>query len=293
MTQSLSSYRIFYTVAKYENISKAAKELYISQPAISKSIRKLEESLEVKLFNRSSKGVTLTEEGYMLFTHVESAFTILSEGEKELKKNQELGVGHIKLGVSTTLCKYMLLPYLNEFIKKNPHIKVSISCQSSSETLDMIAENQIDIGFVSMTRPLKEIVFNPVSEISDTFVASKNYLDNLSLRSTDNSDFLGEGTLMLLNKQNMTRKYVETHLLDYLDTSDAIEVSSMDLLIDFAKIGLGISCVIKNFVQNDLDNGSLIEVPAPISIPSRPVGFAYKKGATINKALDEFIHTSF
>ncbi|MCR5784627.1 MAG: LysR family transcriptional regulator [Eubacterium sp.] len=292
MTQNLSSYRIFYTVAKYENISKAAKELYISQPAISKSIRKLEESLEVKLFNRSSKGVTLTDEGAILFNHVEEAFTILDHGEDELRRNLELGVGHIKLGVSTTLCKFMLLPYLNRFIKNNPHIKISISCQSSSETLDLISSGQIDMGFVSMIRQIKDITFNPVGEITDTFVASRSYLENLSLRNIKPENYLSEGTLMLLNKQNMTRKYVETNLLDCIDTSDSIEVSSLDLLIEFAKIGLGISCVIKDFVLDEIKAGTLIEVPAPIKIPSRPVGFAYRRGASLTPAVKEFISNS-
>ena len=289
MTQNLSSYKIFYTVAKYENISKAAKELYISQPAISKSIRKLEESLEVRLFNRSSKGVTLTDEGAMLFSHVEEAFSVLEKGEDKLRRSLELGVGHIKLGVSTTLCKYMLLPYLNTFIKSNPHIKISIFCQSSSETLDLIASGGIDIGFVSMIRQMKDITFNPTGEIKDTFVASASYLDNLRLRGCRKENYLSEGTLMLLNKQNMTRKYVETNLLDCIDTSESIEVYSLELLIDFAKIGLGISCVIKDFVKDDIEAGNLIELPSPVKIPPRPVGFAYKRGATLSPAVKQFI----
>ena len=112
MNQNLSSYRIFYTVANAGNISKAAKELYISQPAISKSIQKLEESLECKLFSRSSRGVALTDEGALLYSHVKEAFETLTQGEEQLKRSIELGVGHIRIGVSSTLCKFMLLPYL-------------------------------------------------------------------------------------------------------------------------------------------------------------------------------------
>ena len=112
MNQNLSSYRIFYTVANSGNISKAAKELYISQPAISKSIQKLEESVGCKLFSRSSRGVVLTEEGRLLYSHVSEAFETLTLGEEKLRRSIELGVGHLKIGVSTTLCKYLLLPYL-------------------------------------------------------------------------------------------------------------------------------------------------------------------------------------
>ena len=123
MNQNLSSYKIFYTVANTGNISKAAKELYISQPAISKSIQKLEESIGARLFERSSRGVTLTDAGELLYTHVKSAFETLTLGEDKLRRSIELGVGHLTIGVSSTLCKYVLLPYLKEFIKQYKELK--------------------------------------------------------------------------------------------------------------------------------------------------------------------------
>ena len=126
MEQTLSSYRIFYAVANTGNISKAAKELYISQPAISKSIQKLEENVGVKLFDRSSRGVSLTPEGQLLYTHVKSAFETLTLGEDKLRRSIALGMGNLTIGVSATLCKYILLPYLRNFIKKFPHINISI-----------------------------------------------------------------------------------------------------------------------------------------------------------------------
>lgn len=144
MNQNLSSYWIFYTVANAGNISKAAKELYISQPAISKSIQKLEESLDCKLFSRSSRGVILTSEGALLYEHVKQAFDALGTGEEKLKRSIELGVGQLKIGVSTTLCKYMLLPYLKEFIHRNPHISISIECQSTNDTLKLLDDNKIN-----------------------------------------------------------------------------------------------------------------------------------------------------
>ena len=110
MNQNLSSLSDFYTVANTGNISKAAKELYISQPAISKSIQKLEESVGCRLFSRSSRGVVLTDEGQLLYEHVKTAFETLTLGEEKLKRSIELGVGRLKIGVSATLCKYMLLP---------------------------------------------------------------------------------------------------------------------------------------------------------------------------------------
>lgn len=290
MNQNLSSYWIFYTVANAGNISKAAKELYISQPAISKSIQKLEESLKCKLFSRSSRGVILTDEGNLLYTHVKEAFETLSTGEDKLKRSIELGVGHISIGVSTTLCKYMLLPYLRAFIRQNPHISISISCQSTNETLQMLENNKIDIGLIGKPDNFKNFQFDFLGDIEDIFVAAPEYISNLKERGIKEDEILEHATLMLLDKNNLTRKYIDAYFQDNLiHVYDAIDISDMGLLIDFAKIGVGVACVIKRFVHKELSSGSLIEIPLKHPIPTREIGFAYKENTNPSKALETFI----
>ncbi len=290
MIQNLSSYWIFYTVANCKNISKAAKTLYISQPAISKSIQKLEDSLNCKLFCRSSRGVILTDEGKMLYEHVREAFDSLSVGEEKLKQSLELGVGHLTIGVSTTLCKYILLPYLKEFIRQNPHINISIKCQSTNETLQLLEDNQIDIGLVGKSKRSNNIIFHPITDIEDVFVASNDYIKNLNSKGIHNKDILSSSVLMLLDKKNITRQYIEEYLdKNEITTAEYIDVSNMDLLIDFAKIGLGIACVIKRFVSEELLDGTLIEIPIECEIPKREVGFAFKENNITSKSLQTFI----
>ena len=291
MNQNLSSYRIFYTVANTGNISKAAKELYISQPAISKSIQTLEESVGCKLFSRSSRGVVLTDEGKLLYEHVSEAFETLTMGEEKLKRSIELGVGHLKIGVSSTLCKYLLLPYLKEFIRQNPHISISISCQSTNDTLKLLEDNKIDIGLIGKPENLKNIHFDFLEEIEDIFVAAKDYLRNLKARGIQKDHILQSSTLMLLDKNNMTRQYIDDYLQEnQIIIKDSIDISDMDLLIDFARIGVGVACVIKNFVREDLENGTLVEIPLGFPIHKREVGFAYKTTTKPSKSLAEFIH---
>ena len=291
MNQNLSSYRIFYTVANTGNISKAAKELYISQPAISKSIQKLEESVGCKLFSRSSRGVVLTDEGKLLYEHVSEAFETLTMGEEKLKRSIELGVGHLKIGVSSTLCKYLLLPYLKEFIRQNPHISISISCQSTNDTLKLLEDNKIDIGLIGKPENLKNIHFDFLEEIEDIFVAAKDYLRNLKARGIQKDHILQSSTHMLLDKNNMTRQYIDDYLQEnQIIIKDSIDISDMDLLIDFARIGVGVACVIKNFVREDLENGTLMEIPLGFPIHKREVGFAYKTTTKPSKSLAEFIH---
>ena len=151
MISNLNNYVIFHTVAKAGNISKAANQLYISQPAISKAISKLEEELVTALFNRSSRGVTLTEEGQVLYEYVERAFDSLNMGEENLKNYKELGIGHIRIGVSTSLCKHILLDYLKDFIRENPNIKFSIDCHSTVNTIKLLRNEDIDIGLICNT----------------------------------------------------------------------------------------------------------------------------------------------
>lgn len=291
MIQSLSSYKIFYTVAKTKNISKAAKELYISQPAISKSIQKLEDNLNCKLFYRSSRGVNLTTEGELLFQHVNDAFDTLNRGEENLKHSLDLGIGHLRLGVSTTLCKHLLLPYLREFTTLYPHINISIFCQSSNETLKLIEENKLDVGLVAEPENTKNLDYFFIKEIEDIFVASPSYIQKIPAALQDVKEILSNSTLMLLDKHNMTRQFIDEYLLSqHISSKDILEVSNMDLLIDFAKTNLGIACVIKEFILNELENNELLELHMDTPIHKRNIGFVHKTSLQSSIALKNFVN---
>ena len=215
----------------------------------------------------------------------------LAKREAKLKRSIELGVGHLKIGVSSTLCKYLLLPYLKEFIRQNPHISISISCQSTNDTLKLLEDNKIDIGLIGKPENLKNIHFDFLEEIEDIFVAAKDYLRNLKARGIQKDHILQSSTLMLLDKNNMTRQYIDDYLQEnQIIIKDSIDISDMDLLIDFARIGVGVACVIKNFVREDLENGTLVEIPLGFPIHKREVGFAYKTTTKPSKSLAEFIH---
>lgn len=282
MNNNLNLYYIFYEVASTKNISKAAKALFISQPAISKAISKLESNLKCTLFIRNSRGVVLTSEGELLFEQIKTAFNAIEKGEEKIKQAGELGIGHISIGVSTTLCKYVLLPYLKEFVNLNPHVKVSISCQSSFETIDALEQGKIDIGLVGFPAIKNTLSYKPLLTVHDTFVATQNYLDNFRLREGAADNNLAElATFMMLNKENMSRKYVNSSLLSAdIELKNIIEISNMDLLIDFAKIDIGISCVIKEFISDELQKGELKEVKLINKMPGRQIGLAYLPAKT-------------
>ena len=350
MEQNLNHYKIFYEVAKCGNISKAAENLYISQPAVSKSITKLEQSISHTLFVRSKRGVKLTEEGRTLYEHLEKAFDTIDHAEKKLRQISALGMGQLRIGASTSLCKHILLPYLQDFIMDNPHVKVSIDCKPTFETLKQLREDKIDIGLICETDLDNGYSFLPVKSIHDIFVATKTYIDNLMLRerheaslsinvksvssslnnakidksSGDESDektvnnqekesdrelnnnllpnmtglfvfsehstteddytdfsekeILEKCNLMLLDKGNISRIYIDNYMNNNnIHPEQIFEINNMDLLIDFASIGMGVAGVVKEFISDYLATEQVMEIPMDYEITPRTVGFVYKE----------------
>ena len=294
--ENLNNYYNFYIVAKTGNISKAAKQLFVSQPALSKSITRLEEAAGVKLFHRTSRGVRLTDEGQMIYSYVERAFDNLSKGEETLRNVNELGIGHIRIGVSTSLCKYILLDYLKDFIHDNPHINVSIDCHSTLNTLKLLEQDEIDIGLICDTDISPRMIYQPVKEIHDIFVASRDYIENMNVGrdiTPDTREILEQSTLMVLEEANVTRNYIDRYLLnENIRCSQMLEVNNMDLLIDFAAIGMGVAAVVREFADSYLNSGQIIELPLSHPISKRTVGFVFadsKKESTVLKRFMEYV----
>lgn len=278
MQQSLSLYHVFSTVARTGNISLAAKELFISQPAISKSIQKLEENLDTTLFKRSSRGVVLTPDGELLYTKTREAFSLLQEGEAAILHNRSRDIPRLRLGASSTLSKYVLLPRLKSYITQFPQTRIAISCQSTYQTLRLLDEEKIDMGLIGRPKKLQSYSFRPLLSIQDTFVSTEQYLNNQQKLYPEEPLF-HTATFMMLDEENITRQIVGTTLKEHqIEPSHILEVTSMDLLIQFAKISLGIACVIREFVQQELSEKILTEVPIGFVFPKREVGFVCRKG---------------
>ncbi|MFC2282411.1 MAG: LysR family transcriptional regulator [Lachnoanaerobaculum saburreum] len=291
MEQHLAQYRIFFEVAKAGSISKAAKLLYISQPAISKSILRLEENLEIALFTRTSKGVSLTPEGQIFYEYLQNAFSAIEAGEIHLAKIKQFNIGKITIGTSNTLCKYILLPYLNKFMKENPHTMVSIFTQSSDKTSLLLSENKIDIGLVAKPAKTQSMSYINIMEIHDIFVATPAYLNSLKHIFDKGFNPLRDGNIMLLDKNNATRRFIDNCIEgSKLHLNQSIETGNMELLIEFAKTGIGIACVIKEFIQKELEEGTLVEIEMPpdLYIPKREIVFLYDE-KNFNPSLIKFI----
>lgn len=305
MIESVNLYQYFYAVANTGNISRAAKVMYTSQPVVSKYIARLENELGVQLFKRTPRGVILTEEGSILYEHVKTAFNYLEAGMDALRHQQNVGLGHLRIGVSTTLCKYLLLPYLKQYIAKYPNVRLSIECQSTYHTLEALENNQIDIGLIGQPDHIGGLKFYEMTDIEDIFVASPSYMehirqnqsmDDAMSQTSTTSGHLKFGTssiltsdlttVMLLDKGNITRQYIDRYMTEsHLYPANLLEISTMDLIIEFSKIGMGIGCVIKEFVKDELKQGTLVEIPLHTPLQKRTVGFAVRNDKYMNAPL--------
>jgi DNA-binding transcriptional LysR family regulator len=274
-------------VGKSGTVSAAARALYVSQPAVTKSVKKLEDLTGCALFHRSSKGMRLTTEGRVLFEHVNSGLEHFQTGERILKKLKNRDQGQVKVGISTTLCKYFFIPHLEAFHSRFPGIHISIINRTSPETLRLLEQGHIDFGVISIPMEQTTFLFHELMTIQDIFVSGCRYPElkhPLPLRE------LARYPLMTLEKKNVTRAYIDAFLSENnVSIQPEIEVSSLEFLSEFTRIGLGIAAVIENFVQEELRQGQLFKIPVTTAIPPRKIGVVMPKNMSLSIAAETFI----
>lgn len=288
MEQNFEHYKVFYHVATEGQISKAAKKLFISQPAVSQSIRALEKSLGGKLFLRTSKGVSLTTEGQVLYDYVKNAYSFLISGERKFKELQDLEGGEIRIGASDTLCSHFLLPFLETFNRDNKKVKIHVYNKTTYEIIDLLKSGEVDLGFLNL--PInddKTLEITEVEKLQDTFICGKKYKDDLK-KVVSLSD-INNYPLVLLEKKTNMRKFLNQIYAQYnVEYEPEFELGSIDLLVKFAKSGFGLSFVTKNFVKEELDKKEIFEVKIKEDIPSRAIGMTKVKDRPLSHAAKEF-----
>ena len=219
----------------------------------------------------------LSELGKLVFEKVKEALSLLDEGENSIRHNRSRDIPKLRLGASSTLTRYVLLSHLENYIARFPHVRITISCQSTYQTLQLLDEEKIDLGLIGRPQKLRGYYFQPLLKIQDTFVCTQQYLENQKKLYPD-EPLIQAATFMMLDEDNITRQTVNTQLKEHhVELSHILEVTTMDLLIQFAEIGLGIACVIRDFVKKELEEGTLVEVPVGFSFPLREIGFVCRQ----------------
>ena len=283
MNINLDLYRIFYIVAKNGSISAAADILYISQPAITFQIKKLEEQLGVSLFTRTKRGVILTDEGSTLFEYVEKAMNDINNGESALSNLKNLDSGIIRIGSSTTVCKHVVMPYLEKFHELYPKIEIQIVNNLTTNLIKDLRNGNLDILFLNL--PMnedKDLKITPIKDVQDIFVGNKKFYDltggKVLLKDLD------KYPLIFQKLPSNTRSYLNNYLKDNnTDLKPQLEVVSYNLIMDLVGAGFGIGYATKEFIKQELENNTLFEIKVEPNIPKRFIGIA-----TIEKKIPNY-----
>ena len=270
MAVKLELYRVFKEVAETGNISIAARNLYISQSAVSQSIKQLETALQARLFARSPRGVSLTDEGQMLYEYVRSALTMLATGEDKLSQAQQLLVGTLTIGASDTVTSWFLTPYLEHFHREHPGIRLKIVSGRSAKVLSLLKSGVVDIAFASTPADPTNLNICPCFHTHAIFVAGSSYPCDFNRRYT--AQEIAAFPLILLDRKASSRVFLEQYFLKRgVTLTPEIELSSRSLLVSLAKIGLGLAGVTQEFVQQELDAGEIRKLSTDFTIPRRSV----------------------
>ncbi|MBE5902602.1 MAG: LysR family transcriptional regulator [Lachnospiraceae bacterium] len=281
-------YKIFYEVARLGSFSAAAKALFVSQSAVSQSIKNLEEKLNRSLFIRTTKSVTLTPAGELLYSHVEPALRLLMQGQARITEENSLEGGQLHIGASDTICRYYLLPYLQQFHKLYPKVSLKVTNQTSLRCVDLLGEGAVDMIVTNTPNSRLNSSFDTrqVGSFYDVFIAGKTFL-TLKDRPISFPELLHYPILML-DRQSTTSEFLhDLFLREQLQLTPEIELGSNDLLIELAKINLGIAFVPDFCIpENSKD---LFIVKTKTSLPKRHLVAATRSFVPNSPVVDAFL----
>ena len=281
-------YKVFYHVAISLSFSEASKHLFISQSAVSQSIKVLEKKLNQPLFIRSTKKVQLTPEGEILLRHIEPAMNLIRKGENQLLEAHTLNGGQLRIGASDTICRYYLIPYLKRFHQEYPGIHIKVINQTSIACAKFLENGQADFIITNYPNSALSGTLNTrvINEFHDVFTASRQAFD-LEGKTLSLADLLRYPILML-DRRSTTSEFLHSMFQKHqLDLVPEIELSSNDLLIDLARIGLGIAFV-PDFCIPD-DDKDLYVLDLEEKLPSRQIVVAYNENLPISQAAKQFM----
>lgn len=287
MDINLELYRVFYYVATSLSFSEASRQLFISQSAVSQSIKALEKKLNLPLFIRSTKKVTLTPEGEALLKHVHPAIQMILQGE-ELLTNNSHTTGQIRIAASDTICRYFLIDYLKRFHQEYPEIRIKVVSQTSMECVNLLKTEQVDLIICNYPNSYihPHLKTKIIHEFEDSFVASKELFHNAKLPET--LEELTDYPLLMLSPKTSSREYFQQLFFSRgKKLLPEIELNSNDLLLDLAKIGLGITCVPDFMLQNDT---TLVKIPLKKPLPKRQLVLVQHETLPLSKAAERFFH---
>lgn len=283
-------YKIFYAVATLKSFSKAADTLYVSQPSVSYSIRKLEEELGVKLFIRLNKSIKLTDEGSKLIFYIENAFNNIISGYKAIKENNDELTGEISIGIHSNIGTFLLPKYIKKFINLYPNVKISIHNSRSGELKQMLQEGNLDVLILHypIFTDKENYKEEKILSCESCFFGTKKFYDSFIMSKKEK--LLIEYPLLLPLKGFVTSNALDKAFKkNNMILKSNIYLYTTEMIISLAKAELGIGWALKNCIEKELEDGIFYEIPVGIEMPQIDIGLAYNK-KVINKTALTFVN---
>ena len=286
---SLDTYKIFCAVARSGNMSSAAKELFISQPAVSMAVKQLEERLGGQLLVRTPKGVRLTPEGRVLFNYLDMAFNMVKTAEHKYFELANLEKGEVRIGASDVVISGYLMPYIEKFSKAYSDIRIKVVNKTTYESLELLKRGVIDMCFVNL--PIEagdDMEITKCVRIHDCLIGGTKYreLAKTGVKLSELSNY----PLLLLEDMSNTRKQLDRFAAENgIFFKPIIELASYDLLIQFARINLWLTVIIREFDNSSIDGENIFEIPVEPQLPQRYVGLVMLKNAALSFAARRFV----
>lgn len=288
---NLELFRVFYTVAKSGSLTKAAEELYMSQPAVSQAIKRLENQLGISLFNRTYRGMELSAQGgKLIFSKVEQALSLFNEAENMITQINTSATGTIRIGASDTIFEYFLADKIVQFHEQFPAVKIELISDVSPRTLEDLKNNRCDVGFVNLPIQLDSdlTLYGNFMRLSDVFVTSDKYPELLN-RTVPLAE-MAQYPLISLDKNTVASQSLRRFLESVgVSIDPQMEIGSWDLMKRLVIRGMGVGVIPREYAKHRLQDGSLFEVKTDPALPARSVGMVLQKNAPVPYALRRFI----
>lgn len=277
---------VFYHVGKLESISNAAKELYISQPAVSQNIKQLEEQVGLKLIVRQSKGIKLTSDGRILHSICENIHADIDVLNNTITDLKNLDNGVLRIGASDTICKYYLIEKLKQFEVKFPNIRYRVTNCTTNESIKLLKDSKVDIAFIHAPIKNTDLLLTNCMELNDCFICSKDFDDSKITSIYDLPNY----RILLLEKDSYSRLLLDQCLKKYnVFLKPKFELASLDLLIEFAKNNMGIICVAEEYVKKELSTGELKKINISEPLDKRNIALVTNDKNYLSSAAKRFI----
>lgn len=264
-------YKIFYYVAKYENMTKAATALGSNQPNVTRIMKLLESQLGCRLFVREARGISLTEEGERLYSHVEIAYKQLLCAQEEIGKQGSFNGGTVEIGATETALHLFLLNALQYFRLEFPEIKIKIHNHTTPETIRHLISGNLDFAVVTSPFNLSETVScNKIMDYNEVIVGGTQYRalseNILELKDLRNHSLIG------LGRESATYRLYKDFFIEHgVDYEPDMEVATSDLMLPLIENNFGIGFVPETLALPLLEQGKLVQMQINCRIPKRSI----------------------